>query len=192
MLTKYFPDAIVLYTSNQGRDIGGKLAAFDVLMKSGIQTEYSLFIHDKLSPHTPTGIEWRNRLLRIILPAELSKIFKNFHQDKETGVIVTKEFIQNEFDHEKNSFSCTSNANLLNYIKKYNLNISDYNFAAGTIFWIRTEILRNFFSTHSPLSVRKDFEKGNSLDFEKGTNIHAWERLFSLIANSQGFKTIGI
>lgn len=192
MLTKYFPDAIIIYTPNQGRDIGGKLAAFDVLMKSGIQTDYSLVIHDKLSPHTPTGIEWRNKLLKIINPEELPKIFKKFHENKETGVITTKELIKNEFDPDRNGFTCTSNANLLNYIQEYNLNMSDYNFAAGTIFWIRTEILRNFFSLHPPLTIRKEFEKGNTLDFDKGTNIHAWERLFSFIASSQGFKTVGI
>ncbi|MES1219439.1 MAG: rhamnan synthesis F family protein [Bacteroidota bacterium] len=192
MLTKYFPDAMILYTPNQGRDIGAKLAAFDALTKAGIETAYTLVIHDKLSPHTPTGVEWRNKLLRIILPDELQKIFRKFQENKEVGVIVNKESIQNEFVPEQNKFTCTSNANLLNYIKEYNLNITDYRFAAGSIFWIRTEILRNFFSSYSPLSVRKEFEKGNSLDFNKGTNIHAWERLFSLIANSQGFKTIGI
>jgi lipopolysaccharide biosynthesis protein len=192
MLTNYFQDAIILYTPNQGRDIGGKLAAFDALMKSGVQSDYSLIIHDKLSPHSPSGIAWRNKLLKIIDPQELPKIFMKFNQDKDAGVITTKELIKNEFDPDRDGFTCTSSDNLLHYIKKYNLHISDYNFAAGTIFWIRTEILRNFFSSYSALSVRKEFEKGNSLDFDQGTNIHAWERLFSFIANSQGFKTIGI
>jgi lipopolysaccharide biosynthesis protein len=192
MLAKYFPVAIVIYTPNQGRDIGGKLAAYDVLMRTGIQTDYTLIIHDKLSSHTATGIEWRNKLFKIINHGELPKIFKRFQLNKETGVICTEEFIQNEFDARKKRFTCTSNENLLKYINKYNLKTSDYNFTAGTIFWIRTEILRQFFSKHSPLSVRKEFEKGNSLDFDKGTNIHAWERLFSFIAHSQGFKTVGI
>ena len=192
MLRKHFPGAVLICTPNQGRDIGGKLAALDVLMRCKIQTDYTLIIHDKLSPHTATGIEWRNKLFRIINRERLPEIFKKFRQNAEAGVIAAKEFIQNEFDVDKNQFTCTSNNNLLNYIKKYNLTTLNYNFAAGTIFWIRTEILKSFFSLHSPLSVRKDFEKGNSLDFEKGTNIHAWERLFSFVAHSQGFKTIGI
>lgn len=192
MLVKFFEGAIVIYTPSQGRDIGGKLAAFDVFMKTGIQTDYTLVIHDKLSPHTSAGIEWRNRLFKIINPAELPQIFKKFQQNKEIGVIAAKEQIQNEYDPNKKEFTCTSNQNLLDYIKKYDLNTSDYSFTAGTIFWIRTEILQEFFSHHSPLSVRKEFEKGNSLDFDKGTNIHAWERLFSFIAHSQGFKTAGI
>ena len=192
MLVKFFPDAIVIYTPSQGRDIGGKLAAFDVLMKTGIQTDYTLVIHDKLSPHTAAGIEWRNRLFKIINPEQLDEIFRTFRQNREIGVICAKEQIQNEYDPDKKEFTCTSNQNLLNYIRKYDLKTSDYSFTAGTIFWIRTEILYDFFSNHSPLSVRKDFEAGNSLDFDKGTNIHAWERLFSFIAHSQGFKTAGI
>jgi len=192
MLMKYFPGAIILYTPNQGRDIGGKLAAFDVLLKSGIQSDYSLIIHDKLSPHSPTGIEWRNKLLKIINPDALPEIFRRFHRDKKAGVITTKELVKNEFDPDTNTFTCTSNTQLLNYIKKYNLTTSDYSFAAGTIFWIRTEIAQSFFFSHSPLSVRKELEEGNSLDFFRGTNTHAWERLFSFIAHSQGFKTIGV
>lgn len=192
MLQTHFPEAIVLYTPNQGRDIGGKLAALDVLIRLGIQTDYSLIIHDKLSPHSATGVEWRNKLLRITDSKELSKVFRRFREDREAGVITSKELIKNEFDYDRERFTCTSDKQIWNYIKKYNLRLSDYNFAAGTIFWIRTEILQNFFSCYSPLSVRKEFEKGNSLDFDNGTNIHAWERLFSFIAHSQGFKTVGI
>lgn len=192
MLTKYFQGSIIIYTPNQGRDIGGKLAALDILMRSGIQTKYTLIIHDKLSPHTPTGVKWRNKLLKVIDPNELHNVFAKFRNNEKVGVITNKELIKNEYDPDRNGFICTSNTHLLNYIKKYDLHLSGYNFAAGTIFWIRSEILSNFFSEHSPLSVRKEFEKGNSLDFDKGTNIHAWERLFSFIAQSQGFKTIGI
>jgi lipopolysaccharide biosynthesis protein len=192
VLTKYFTGSIIIYTPNQGRDIGGKLAAIDVGMRSGIQTEYTLIIHDKLSPHTPTGIKWRDDLLKVIDPDELQAVFLKFRQDEKVGVITNKELIKNEYDPDRNAFTCTSSKNLLNYISKYELHMSDYNFAAGTIFWIKTEILRKFFSEHSPLSVRKDFEKGNSLDFDKGTNIHAWERLFSFVAHSQGFKTTGV
>ena len=69
---------------------------------------------------------------------------------------------------------------------------ADFNFIAGSIFWIRTSILKSFFGSHEPLRIRKSLEKGNVLDFEKGTNVHAWERLFSFLPNAYGFKIIGI
>ena len=192
MLTKYFPGAFIIFTPNQGRDIGGKLAAFDVLMKSGIKTDFTLVIHDKLSPHTPTGIQWREQLLKIISPEILPEIFKKFHQNEKAGVITNEELIKNEFDPDRERFTCTSSDNIFNYMRKFELQVSDYKFAAGTIFWIKTSILKNFFSSFSAISVRRDLEKGNALDFDKGTNIHAWERLFSFVANSQGYKTVGI
>jgi len=192
ILTTYFPGAFIIFTPNQGRDIGGKLAAFDVLLKSGVDSDFTLVIHDKVSPHTPTGTEWRDQLLTIIDPKTLPTLFQKFHQNENAGIITTKELIRNEYDPDKDRFTCTSSDNIFNYIQKYALRVSDYRFAAGTIFWIRTSILKKFFSTYSAVSVRKDLEKGNALDFDKGTNIHAWERLFSFVANSQGYKTIGI
>ena len=192
IMTKYFPDAFIIFTPNQGRDIGGKLAALDVLMRCRIETDFSLVIHDKLSPHTPTGIEWRDRLLRIVDPKEVRKIFMKFHDNEHSGIITAAELVKNEYDPDKEKFSCTSSDNIFDYIKKYHLQLSDYEFAAGTIFWIRTSILKKFFSNYPALSIRKELEKGNSLDFDKGTNIHSWERMFSFIANSQGYNTTGI
>lgn len=192
LLKKHFPGSIVINSPNQGRDIGGKLAAIDTLIKTGVKTEYSLLIHDKLSPHTQTGVSWRDKLLKIISPLYLDKVFKKFEQNKKNGLITSHDMIKNEFDPDRNAFTCTSSDNLLNYIKEFNLNVTDYTFAAGTIFWIKTEILSNFFSVYSPLDIRKKLERGNALDFDNGTNTHAWERLFSFITNSQGFKTVGI
>jgi lipopolysaccharide biosynthesis protein len=191
LLTRFLPGATILYTPNQGRDIGGKFAALDVQLRAGIDTDFSLIIHDKVSPHTPTGLLWRNNLLKIIDPENLPKVFKKLEND-DTGVLTALDFIKNEYDADKDGFNCTSSENLKSYMKKYQLKVTDYNFAAGTIFWIKTSILKKFFSVNTPLAVRQELEKGNALDFDKGTNIHAWERLFSFIAFSQGFKTKGI
>jgi rhamnosyltransferase len=191
MLTQHFPGAFIIFTPNQGRDIGGKLAAFDSLMKSGVQSDFTIIIHDKFSPHTPTGTEWRDKLLKIINPKVLPEVLRKF-QNPKVGVITTEELIKNEWDPDRERFSCTSSENILNYIKKFGLQVSDYKFAAGTIFWIKTSILKEFFSSYPAIAVRKELEKGNALDFDKGTNIHAWERLFSFVANSQGYKTIGV
>jgi lipopolysaccharide biosynthesis protein len=192
ILTDHFDGAVILHTPDQGRDIGGKLAAVDVFLKCGFQSAYSLVIHDKNSPHTPTGRDWGNSLLRIIEPEILPKVFSKFSDDPDTGIITSSHFIKTEFDPDKNGFTATSSNNLLRYIEEYDLTISDHYFAAGTIFWIRTEILTRFFAKYPPMSVRRGLERGNALDFTRGTNIHAWERLFSFITDSLGYKTTGI
>lgn len=192
VLQRAFPNNILLTTPSKGRDIGGKLAALDVLLKLDLPSDYSLVIHDKLSPHAHTGIAWRETLFKVIDESRLPDIFLLFEKNKDIGVISALEFVKNEYDPDNDSFACTSRDNLLSYIKTYAFHLSNYNFAAGTIFWIRTGILKTFFGQFPPLTVREGLESGNALDFTHGTNIHAWERLFSLLANAQGFKVKGI
>ncbi len=192
ILQRAFPNSILLTTPNKGRDIGGKLAAIDALLKLDLPSDYSLVIHDKLSPHAHTGIAWRETLFKVIDEFRLPEIFRLFEKNKDTGVISALEFVKNEYNPDNDSFDCTSRDNLLSYIKTYAFHLSNYNFSAGTIFWIRTGILKTFFRQFPPLTVREGLESGNALDFTHGTNIHAWERLFSLLANAQGFKVKGI
>ena len=192
ILNRIFPQSIVLYTTSQGRDIGGKLACIDVLMRCEIPAEYTLLIHDKLSPHTPLGHKWRDELLSVVQPDNIQKIFDKFQSNNKIGLIGAGKFIQNEYDPDKQTFNLSSASNLESLIKEFGLKIDDFNFIAGSIFWIRTSILKSFFEKNSPLSLRKSLEKGNVLDFDKGTNVHAWERLFSFLPNAYGYKIAGI
>lgn len=192
ILTRSFPESVILNTPDKGRDIGGKFALIDAMLKSGSKTDYTLIIHDKLSPHTPTGKTWRDKLFKIIEPESIDFILSEFEATKKTGIIGTKDFIKNEFNPDKNEFDCTSNDILLQKLKDYDLNLKDFNFIAGTIFWVRSSILESFFTKQKPLTIRKDFETGNALDFTKGTLIHAWERFFTMISTSQGYKIKGI
>ena len=192
ILTRSFPGSVILHTPNKGRDIGGKFALIDSMLKSGNKTDYTLIIHDKLSPHTPTGKTWRDKLFKVIEPEKISVVLSEFEANKKTGIIGTKDFIKNEFNPDKKEFDCTSNDILSQKLKDYGLQLKDFNFIAGTIFWIRSSVLELFFSEHKPLSIRKDFESGNALDFTKGTLIHAWERLFTMIVTSKGYKIKGI
>src|SRR6266513_5199429 len=61
-----FPQAFVITTPNKGRDIGGKLALIDFFVKTGQQSEYIVFLHDKKSPHSITGDRWRLKLFSFI------------------------------------------------------------------------------------------------------------------------------
>jgi lipopolysaccharide biosynthesis protein len=192
ILTQSFPDSIILATPNQGRDIGGKLACINAMLQQNDRSDYTLVIHDKLSQHTPLGIAWRDQLLRVIDEKMLPAIFRKFEREDRTGIIAVAEFIQNEYNPDKNNFTCTSSANLLHYIKEYDLKADNYNFVAGTIFWVRTEIIQQFFTAYHPLKIRASLEKGNVLDSANGTNIHAWERVFSLIAAKYNYKISGI
>lgn len=192
VLIKSFPGSIILSAPNQGRDIGGKLVCIHAAIRQQVKSDYVLVIHDKVSPHTPLGIMWRDKLLKIIDREVLPQIFKKFEKENNTGIISIADFIQNEYDPDTDRFTCTSSDNLLAYLKEYEFKIHDYRFVAGTIFWIKADIINRFFNRYNPLKIRETLEKGNVLDFANGTNIHAWERIFSMVASKYNYKISGI
>ena len=183
-----FPEAIIIYSPNQGRDIGGKLAAIDLALKLKIESNLTLIIHDKQSPHTAMGLTWRNELFRIIEKRELPGIFSKFARSEKTGIVASRKFVMNEYDASLQQFNSFSNEILKELINEMNLKLTDYAFIAGNIFWIRSELITKFFSQHSALKIRSRLEHGNALDFHKGTYIHSWERIFSWLANAYGLE----
>jgi hypothetical protein len=108
------------------------------------------------------------------------------------GLVCSGRFIQNEYNEKKEAFLCTSDQQIKALLKKYAITLHDYDYLAGNIFWIRTKLLEDFFRERSLFSIRSELEKGNALDFGKGTFIHSWERIMSWISTSQGYKIYGI
>ena len=87
VLTRSFSGSVILHTPNKGRDIGGKFALIDAMLKSENKTDYTLIIHDKVSPHTPTGKAWRDKLFEVIEPAGIDIVLSEFEANKKTGII---------------------------------------------------------------------------------------------------------
>ena len=191
-LASEFEASPVIITSNKGKDIGGKLALIDLSMRLNTGPDFYVFLHDKQSPHTSLGMNWREKLFRIIQPEFLPKIAQLFQKDKKIGIVCAKEFIMNEFDARVRQFSGTNNSILKELIKEYAVHPENYDFVGGTMFWIRSEIVHHFFAKHSPLKIRASLEKGNILDYSHGSITHGWERMLSWIAADQGYYIKGI
>jgi len=185
---------IILQVPNAGRDIGAKLRLFQVAESLKINHDYTLILHDKKSPHIKDGEKWGDELLKIIEPDYLNQIFSTFEQQKNVGIVCSSNYIQNEYSKDTKSFLCTSNNIIKSVLHTYHIKTSNYDFVAGNIFWVRSQLLRQFFG--SKLSTDKiiaSLEKGgNIVDFSKGTNVHAWERIMCWIATSQGYSIYGI
>lgn len=188
----YFPEAIIIEAPNHGRDIGGKLAAIEVVLKLKIKSDLTLIIHDKQSAHTPTGIAWRNELFQIIEKNKLPAILSKFRNHSDIGLIGSKNFLVDEYDYPSQRFNSPLDELLRKKIKEMDLNVSDFRFIAGNIFWIRSSLIEQFFLKYPPLVVRSTLEHGNVLDFNKGTHIHSWERIFSWLPNMYQLKISGI
>jgi rhamnosyltransferase len=192
ILTSSFKNAIIIKTSNVGKDIGGKLAMIDWALQLKEKSTFTILLHDKQSPHSSLGETWRKKLFRIIEPLYIPLIIKLFDENKKNGIVAAKEFIKNEFDKNTGNFDCTSNSILKTIIRQYGFSNCNFDFVGGTMFWIRTEILSTFFSEYSALEIRSTLERANVLDNNHGTSTHAWERMLSWIAAKQGFEIRGI
>lgn len=187
-----FPSSHITQCPNKGRDIGAKLTLINLMLRLNVPSDYTLIIHDKKSLHTSGGNRWRDELYKVISPGYLNKIYGIFEKNSTIGIVSAANYIQNEYDEASNSFLSNSNQKIKLLLGKYKVSTNDYDFVAGNIFWIRTQLLKDFFKNRSFLEIKAELEEGNMLDFEKGTLVHAWERIMSWIATSQGQKIYGI
>lgn len=185
-----FPNTFIIESPNIGKDIGGKLALIDVLLRLDLSPSLLVLLHDKRSPQAIMGERWRNKLLNIIEPDVVKRVRKMFSNDESLGIVGAKDFIINEYD--KNNTSRNNNEILSLLAKRYSLNIDDHRFIGGTMFWVRTTPFLDFFSVFPPLECRKQLEPGNILDVRNGTYTHSWERLFCWISMAKGYKLKGI
>ena len=185
-----FPEAFLIESPNIGKDIGGKLALIDLLLKLDLSPDLLVLLHDKRSPQAIMGERWRNKLLSIIEPSVISRVGKMFLKQENLGVVGAKDFIINEY--HKNNSSRNNNELLTLLVKQYALQTKDHHFIGGTMFWVRSQPFLEFFRTYPPLECRKQLEAGNILDVQNGTYTHSWERLFCWITMSRGYKLKGI
>lgn len=172
---------------NLGKDIGGKLLLMQLLFSLYPETPYTFLLHDKRSYQKQSGRWEKEGLFSILEPGKFAAITAAFDRDPGLGIACAKGYIRNEYlgDGRFN----TPNSDLLNVLmKQYAIPTRDLRFVGGTMFAIRTRLLRDFFSANTPLDVRATLEPGNVLDHEHGTITHSWERMLSWVATSAGYK----
>lgn len=191
-VSDYFPSAIVISSPAIGRDIGGKLNLIQLMMELRIRSQIALVVHDKKSPHTSDGKTWRDRLFKVFDASNIDKVFQLFNKDRSIGLVGASELIVNEYIPETNMFMCTSSSQIRQLLSLLKMKVTDHNYVAGSVFWIRSEILNGFFENREISKLRDMLESGNKLDVENGTIVHAWERILSWTSNSMGYKIYGI
>jgi lipopolysaccharide biosynthesis protein len=192
LIRKDFPSSYILQCPHKGRDIGAKLTMINLMLLLNINSEHTLIIHDKKSLYSADGKRWANELSKIIAPGNLDKVDDIFKKNEDVGIVCSVNYIQNEYVWNSDSFLSNSNSQIKTVVRKYQIKADNYDFVAGNIFWIRSALLKNFFKERSIPMIKTELERNNILDFNKGTFIHAWERVMSWIATSQGQRIYGI
>lgn len=185
-------NAVVLKSTNMGKDIGGKLISLAYYLSFCQPTDYIVFLHDKISPQSINADYWFNKLYEVFEEGNFSKMLRLFGKKKKIGIAGSKHFLKNEYIKSENKFNSTNSSILMKLINTFKLKCKSYNYIGGTIFMAKSEIFSNFFSRHHSLDIREQLEPGNVLDLDKGTYTHSWERMFCFIAQAQGYKVVGV
>lgn len=185
-------DEKFVVATNMGKDIGGKLLLVELFLKMYNHVPYIIFLHDKKSYHKQSGTFEKKKLFEIINPVNFRTILQMFESNPRVGIVCNTDVIKNEFDKSTNTFDTPNSTLLKQLMKEYDINTTDYNFVAGTMFWVRAALMSDFFNRFNPIRVRSTLEAGNMLDATQGTVTHSWERLLSWIVTSKGFTLQGI
>lgn len=179
-------------STNKGKDIGGKLLLMDAWLKLGIQSDYILLLHDKHSPYHSHSQNWKKDLFRIAEKEHQQNIIDIFNSDAQTGIVASKNAIRNEVDNEQKNNAYIDSSLIQSLKDKYHIQPADLQFVAGTMFWVRASLFKDFFTQYPPLQIRSELEQGNITDVDGPTITHSWERLLCWIVTNKGYQIRGI
>lgn len=186
-----YPDSTIIVSTNKGLDSGGQLRLYDILLKNNSGEKYIVFLHTKKSLHNKNkkfGYDWRRKLQEVVRPDNAMVSYRILEGSSNVGMIGSKRYHTvhpNDvwwYDKNKESFEA--------YLSELNLPVSnEYEFIAGTMFWIRTEVLSLFFADKNIMEIINGFEDGYSDD---GYKAHFFERIYGIIVKHYGYKLISI
>src|SRR5262249_3668227 len=182
LILKSFPEAYIFDFEDHGRDLG----AFFTFLESGVLFKYELVckLHTKRSPHLSNGDAWRRALIAGVLgsSALIDQIIDTFSADPDVGIVVAEGQIYRGADQ------WTGNQRWLDRLLPrigISTDIADKTFPGGSIFWIRSFLLRTIQHLGIKLS---DFDPEPMP--QDGSLAHALERMFGLVCEDAGMRVV--
>ncbi|MDQ7084918.1 MAG: rhamnan synthesis F family protein [Sulfurovum sp.] len=136
------PDAFISLLENKGRDV----LPFLHLLPRLMDYQYICKLHSKKSVEINAGDAWR-KLLYYDLIGSTTTVKENLHRfetEASLGIITGKNLLLNGVH-----FNLDNQKNLQKLASLAKISFSpDYTFPAGTMFWVRSEVLVSFASSH--------------------------------------------
>lgn len=194
----YKPDNnVIVITENKGVDIGGFLNTYQYIDED---TDLILKIHTKKSiglPNKPSdmvkvyglenakqkGRDWFERNMNGVLKDSefINKIIKRFQDDDKCGLI----------GHNLETYIGPNDFIVKELIKSFGLNPEVYgsSFIDGTMFWVRNDILKKYFTKDGCRNILKMIPKGY---LNEPSINHSLERIFGYIVKNENKEVVVI
>jgi lipopolysaccharide biosynthesis protein len=195
-IEKEHPRIKVFINENVGLDIGGTLYIIDYILKEKKNYDYLLKLHSKKGIHegrlnNKHGEIWRDELINPILGdyEKVNKVIDIFTENPIVGMIGAKKYL-----YDKN-FNIYQNSDMLkSYVDQFklNVNLDELQYIGGTMFWVRFDIIKTFFTVNDPIRIIKSFEKNAFTDNNGLKWTHAFERIFGLMVAHENKNIIGL
>jgi len=171
------PDAHIYITENRGRDV---LPFLQIMKLIGTDSyAYICKIHSKKTGDSALGNVWRQLLYYDLIGSDdvVKNIIHTFEKDDHTGVITGKNTI---LDSQRYTYG---NDTKITQLAKQAKLIYDkhYYFAAGTMFWTRSALLKPVVDLFIAGELHFEEESGQIDD----TLAHAIERFFGIIVHAE-------
>jgi lipopolysaccharide biosynthesis protein len=177
-----WPDAIVARVPNRGRDLAAFLQQAAIAIDGG--AELLCKVHTKRSTHRADGEQWRKDIYRKILGDRhaVRSIIQAFTENAAVGIVAPEgHVVAGEYYWGSNANRVRSLAARIGYPG----DPTPFLFAAGSMFWARSEALQPILNLGLETA---DFEEEDAqLD---GTLAHALERLFPIAAKLGGYRLV--
>ena len=176
MVSSTLPSAVVEMVDNRGRDVRPFLTTMQGISHLGYRAVCK--VHGKKSVYRDDGQRLRHQLLNTLLDP---KIMDMFEADKRLGLVATEASM---IPHDQRNMQ-NNKALVDEILEGTGVSFKMGRFSAGTMFWADPKAIE-------PLTSQDT----NNFDIERGladgTRAHAMERLFGIVAESQGYsiKTI--
>lgn len=185
----------IFINENVGLDIGGTLFIIDHILKENKKYDYVLKLHSKKSIHegrinNKKGLKWKNELIEPILGdyKAVNDVIDTFVENPIIGMIGAKKWLLDKHDN-----IYQGSDKLESYIKRFEIetDIDNIQFIGGSMFWVRFDIIEEFFTKHDISKILRTFEKNSFTDNKSLRWTHAFERVFGLIVLDSNKKIIG-
>lgn len=196
-IKNYKPDSKIIFVENKGVDIGAFLKTIPEIDND---TDLILKLHTKKgvgSKENPSLVlkkigenacinhsrDWFHNLLKGVLSDEkkVNSILERFSKDKQCGMVGFR--LYNNSSVNKNEILKLSH--LFGIDESYLNN----HFIGGTMFWVRFEILKKYFT---PEVINKIMENTNPGYVSEPSTMHAIERIFGYLISKENKSIVVI
>jgi len=170
-----YPKIRIFIFENRGRDVLPFLKIFKNLSLLGYETICK--VHSKKSKHNDNGIEWGRKLRRRLFDS-YKEILENFVENPNIGGYVANGNLM----HSSTGIGVNRD-NIEEISSVLNIRFTDeFTFCAGTMFWCKTEAIRQL-SSELLKSKYFSIEEGAT----DGNMEHAIERVIGLLVQENGY-----